>query len=445
MEDGSLLLPKFRLKTPNSDVEINLDMPLSVMDKTNPGAMRLGLDASLGKQDLMYFMAQMPVGFQRRWPDEPLHVKGSIQGNMSRMDFTDVEVQLPTAFHAKATGYAAHLDDPQHLQADVRFNAVADNLGFVTAMLSRDMQRNYRIPRGIRASGRVRAHGEQYFADITAREGKGTVKASGSFHSRAMRYDGRLSVRDLNVHHFMPRDSIYTLTADITAKGKGFDFLSPRTTLQAEAQIHRFHYGLWHLDHITALADVHGGRAHATIQSQNSLLRGLINLDALMAKDHIDATLSTDLSKVDLYQLNVSDESLSIGLCGHFDVFSDLKLTHQINGLINDLTIRDSAKIYRPSDIGLLLRTTPDTTYLRAQSGDFVVKVDGSGNYEWLLNRFSVLSDSVSTQLKKKVIDQPALRELLPTMRLHLESQRENPVAMLLKTSQDIDFKDVCG
>jgi len=134
---------------------------------------------------------------------------------------------------------------------------------------------------------------------------------------------------------------------------------------------------------------------------------------------------------------------LTMGLCGHFDVNSDLKLTHHATGLINDLSIKDSSHVYRPSDIDLLLNTTPDTTYARAQSGDFIVKLDAAGNYEQLLDQLMLLGDSALAQLDRKTIDQPALRRLLPTMRMTMESKRENPIATFLKATADVDFKDM--
>jgi hypothetical protein len=293
------------------------------------------------------------------------------------------------------------------------------------------------------AQGRVKADGQQYFADITAREGKGLVKAKGSFHATAMRYDADVQVRDLNVHHFMPHDSIYTVSADITAKGQGTDFFSPRTTLVADAKIHHVGYGKLNVDNITAHALVGDGKAHANLVSSNPLLKGAVNFDALLSTTRFDGTLTTDFQELDLYEMGITPDPLSIGMCGHFDVNSDLKLTHQITGLVNDLTISDSSHIYRPSDVDLLLNMTPDTTFVRAQSGDFVVKLDASGNYEQLLNQFIILGDSAMAQLDRKTIDQPALRKLLPTMHMTLESQRENPVATFLKASADVEFKDM--
>ena len=442
MVDGAIKLPKFRLSTPYSDIDLELDMPLSLMEPVDPGKMRLKMNASLGKQDIMPFMADLPAAMRQRWPEYPLTVSGLLKGNMQHMDFHDLEVSLPTAFHATATGFAANLGDPQRLRADVQFIANTQNLGFVMAMMPRDMQRDYRIP-PLSAQGRVKADGQQYFADVTAREGRGTVKAKGSFNATAMRYDADIKVRDLNVHHFMPHDSIYTVSADITAKGQGTDFFSPRTTLVADATIHHVGYGKLNIDNITAHALVSDGKAHANLVSRNPLLKGAVNFDALLSTTRFDGTLSTDFQELDLYKMGVTPDPLTIGLCGHFDVNSDLKLTHHATGLINDLSIKDSSHVYRPSDIDLLLNTTPDTTYARAQSGDFIVKLDAAGSYEQLLDQLMLLGDSALAQLDRKTIDQPALRRLLPTMRMTMESKRENPIATFLKATADVDFKDM--
>ena len=442
MEDGAVRLPKFRMSTPYSDVDVELDMPLSLMEPVDPGKMRLKMNASLGKQDLMPFMADLPAAMRQRWPEYPLTVSGLLKGNMQHLDFHDMEVSLPTAFHAKATGFAANLDNPDMLRADVQFTANSQNLGFVMAMMPRDMQRSYRLP-PLSAQGRVKADGQQYFADITAREGRGTVRAKGSFHATAMRYDADVKVRDLNVHHFMPHDSIYTVSADVTAKGQGTDFFSPRTRLVADAKIHHVGYGKLNIDQITAHALVGDGKAHANLVSRNPLLQGAVNFDALLSTTRFDGTLSTDFQTLDLYQMGVTPDPLTIGMCGHFDINSDLKLTHHATGLINDLCIRDSSHVYRPSDVDLLLYANPDTTFARAQSGDFIVKLDASGNYEQLFNQFQLLGDSAMAQIDRKTIDQPALRKLLPTMRMTLESQRENPVATFLKATANIDFKDM--
>ena len=443
MQDGKLKLPSFRLNTPDSNILVDLDFPLSFADSIDPGKLRLRLDAQLARQDLMPFMSALPKAMQDRWPQYPLSVKGLVKGNMDYMEFSELDLSLPTAFEAQADGFVANLNDLRRLRADVTFKARTQNLGFVMASLPRDIQRNYRLPNGIRAEGRVKADGTNYQADVVAREGGGRVDLKGSFDSQRMAYAAKVKVSNLNVHHFMPRDSIYTVTANLTAKGQGTDFFSPRTTLTAHADIAHLGYGHWNLDHLTAQANVKNGRGRVDVESHNALLDGTIGLDALMSRQKIDGTVMADVNCVDLYAMRLVDNPLAIGLCGHIDVSSDMKQSHMASGLLNDLTLRDSSKVYRPGDIGVLLKTRSDTTYARIQSGDFIMKLDASGGYERLLSQLSVLGDSVLSQYEKKTIDQPAIRRLLPSMKLHVESKRENPIADILKSSLNIDFKDL--
>ena len=310
------------------------------------------------------------------------------------------------------------------------------------AMLPRDMQRDYRIPNGMSLSGRVKANGANYIADVVAQEGKGTLKLQGQFNADLMSYDAKVNVSNLNVNHFMPRDSIYTVTADINVKGQGTDFLSPRTRLMADAKMQRLRYGHWNLDNMDVVANVQNGHALADIDSRNPLINGKINVDALLNTKKLNATITTDLNGIDLYKMRLVDKPLAIGLCGHVDVTSDMKMTHYVSGLISDITVKDSVKTLRSEFVGLHINTTNDTTILRLQSGDFIVKVDGSGNYEQLLKQITVFSDSASAQYAKNIIDQPALRRLLPTLKIHVESKRENPLVTILK-SQDVDFKQL--
>jgi hypothetical protein len=442
MENGSIKLPRFRLKTPESDIYVEMDMPLSLMDSINPGKMRLRLDAQVGRKDLMQFMGDLPPAMRDRWPYYPLNIKGSARGNMDYMEFNDLDIALPTAFYAKADGFVANVTDPKRLRADVQFNAKTQNLDFVKAMMPRDVQRNYRIP-PMSAEGRVKADGAQYMADITAREAGGVVKVKGNLNADVMRYDAKVNIRNLNLHHFMPRDSIYTITADLNARGQGTDFLSPRTTMQADAKISQLRYGHLNLTNMTAQAEVRNGHALATVDSRNHLLNGIVSFDALMNTKKFNGTITTEVKSADLHAMGLVENPLTLGLCGHVDVTSDLKLSHYVSGLISDIVIRDSSKSYRSEFIGLHINTKPDTTILRAQSGDLIVKMDGSGNYEDLLKKASTLGDSVMAQLEAKIIDQAAIRRLLPSMKLHIESKQNNPVANLLKSGEGIDFKDL--
>ena len=450
-------IPALSLRTPDSDIYTEVDMDFNAFDERNPGKMRVRLNTQLGKQDLMKLLGDMPPSFIRRYPNHPIAIKGSLNGNMQQLEFTGLDINLPTAFHLSANGTVGHLTDMSKLQADLKMSAKTQDIGFVTTLLDPKTMRDYRIPNGITLDGTLKANGPRYTADLIAREGQGTVKLKGNatipqnvkgeMMASQMSYDADISIKNLNLHHFMPKDSLYNLSADISAKGHGTDILSKNTRLTADATLQQLQYGSWNLNNMTAKATISNGRTHATITGHNALFIGDITADMLLApalsKDHtIEAQLCADLSKADLFQMRMTDKPLTIGMIGDLSIKSNLKDTHYISGLIDNISIKDEKNTYNPTKVGLLLKTNRDTTYARMQSGDFIVKLDAQGNYERVLKQLTTITDSVFSQFEDRVIDQPAIKRLLPTMKLHVESKRDNPIANLLKT-QEIDFKDL--
>ena len=451
MDDQRLTIPRLKLQTPDTEIETDLAMDFSTFDELQPGVMKLRLNAQIGKQDVMRFAGDMPQTFMRNYPNQPISIKGSVNGNMQHMVFTGLHINLPTAFRLTANGVADHVTDLRKLKADITLNARTENMNFVLALADSALMRNYRIP-GMAFDGTLKANGPRYTANLTLREGSGLVKlkgsasmptnAKGDLLTAAMSYDADVSINRLNLHHFMPRDSIYTITADIKAKGNGTDFLSNKSRLIASAKVHQLQYGSWNLKQMSAEATLTNGHALASILGHNELLWGSIGVDAMLNTKKLMATISADLDKADLYRMRLADMPLTIGLCGSVDVVSDMKLTHRVTGLVDEIYITGKKETLRPDFIGLHINTTVDTVIARIQSGDFIVKLDAQGNYKRLLKKITILGDSVMAQMNKRIIDQPAIKSLLPEMKLHVESKRDNPMASLLK-ALDVQFKEL--
>lgn len=441
MDSTSLELPHAVLRTPDSDVEAEFIMDTNAFDSISPGALRLRLNAQLGKQDLLRFMGTMPQQFQQHWPNHPLSLRGSVSGNMKQADFTGLVIDLPTALHATLDGTAAHLDHPNMLQADVRLHAKTEDISFITGMA--EIPENFSIPRGITVDGRLKANGPRYDADLAVLAGGGIVKAKGFVNTGgSMQYQADLQIRDLNIHDFMPNDSIYTLTADVTLDGSGTDFLNPGSRLDASADFSSLRYGHWTLTDVQADAVLKNGRAQANIVSHNELADGSVSIDALLSSKKLDATVSADVNKVDLHALRVADSELKIGLCGHLDVASDLKDSHRLQGYISELDIQDAGHVIRPTDIYVDALTNRDTTWVHLNNGDVSANLQARGGYEPLINKISMLVEEADRQAQVRVIDQPKLLSMLPTMHLDMRSGNDNLLTTMLRKN-DIAYKDL--
>ena len=371
---------------------------------------------------------------------------------MKHLDLTGIDIDLASALHATVKGTIDNVMEFSRMKADLQVDATSKKLNFMTALIDPDMSNTIRIPDGITLNGRLTADGTNYATNLTLNEAGGNIKLvgsakiplddKGSLASDQMSYDADIDIRNLNLHHFLPKDSIYALTADIKASGFGTDFFSPQSRLTADASIERLQYGSWDLDNLMASATLSDGRGQFDIVGHNQILEGCIGAELLLNTHKIEGTISGDFTKADLYQMRLVDNPLTIGTNGSLKVSSDMKNTHYLSGRLNDVYVKDAQKTYTPGDVGILLKTNPDTTYARVQSGDFILKLDAMGGYQRLISQFTTLSDSIIGQFKDKVINQPAIKALLPTMSLHLESKRDNPIANFLRATGS-DFKEL--
>ena len=442
MDSAMLRVPRISLKTPHSNIRARADMDLSIADSLHPGKIDAELDAQLGKADMLLFMPDQTSLFGKRWPEWPLSVRASLSGNMQHADIRELDVTLPTAFHATAHGSVGSFTDLTSLMAQLDVDLQTYDLGFATALVPQ-LGKDSALPKGLQLSGKVKANGPQYDADLVLQDGRGTAKLVGRFNERTMSYDADIRVNNLNLHRFLPRDSLYELTASVKARGQGFDFMKKNSWLEADAYVNHLRYGHLSLDSLKADARLSNGHAIASVSGHNRLLDGTITADALLGTDNLHATIGAELNRLDLKALNLVEDQLAIGGCGHIDISSNLKEKHQLTGFISDLYIHDSLKVYRPEDVGLLLRTDRDTTLARVQSGNLVLKLDAQGGYEPLLNRFLTLADTLKAQLDVKTLNQTNIKPLLPRMRLYVTSGNNNPVANFLRSSNKIDFKDL--
>ncbi len=447
-------LPQLTLRTPDSDVFAEVSADFNVADTLNPGKMHLRVNAQVGKQDLMRLTTPflqtatsgsqapattlLPSAFWRQYPNHPLTVKGAVSGNLQRMAFTGLDISLPTALHLSVDGFAANVADMNQLRAQVNVRAESRNLSFVTTLMPAF---SLALP-PMRLSGDLRAEGRQYAADLLLTEGSGAVKARGSFNTVTQAYDLDATVRHLDLHHFLPKDSLGLLSLTATAHGRGTDVLHAGSTMQADATLHALSYGSWNIDSVMVTATLANGHGTARVSGHNELVDGAVDVDALLSAKRVEATVTADVAKADCYRLRLLDEPLAVGMNGQVTLSSDLDKTHQLRALFSSIAISDARRTYHPEDLGLFLRTDVDTTIVRAQSGNLIVKFDGSGGYEQVISKYTALADSVAGQIDQRVIDQPAIKRLLPVGHLYVSSGRDNPVANILRT-RHVDFREL--
>ena len=433
LDSTHVWLPDMRLRTPRSMLTAKVKMDLSTFAESNPGVMDVNIKGYVVKTDFVPLLGFLPKEMLRRMPATPITLNADINGNMRRLSINELSVTYPTAFALKAKGKAQNLTDTDRLRADIKAEGRTYNLDFVKAMLPRSVASSFNIPYGIGLKANVHADEPRYAADFNVTEGGGHVGGKASVDTRRMAYNATLSAKSLHLSHFVPGLAAGPFTGSLKAHGVGTDMLSPRTQLDAEGSIAEFRYAGYDMSNTKLTANVHNGVGHALLDSHTPLLQGTINLNALMNGKRMDAQLACDLINADFMRMGVSKRPLTASLRADVDLASDFKVNHTARGVIGNIIVRDSSRTYRPERIALDIFTRRDSTHAAVTSGDFTLRLDGSGTIEHIMKRLESVNEEAMRQSKERYIDQLRLRERLPDVALYFDAGRENIFARTLR------------
>ena len=431
LNDTQLSVPAFEMKTPHSHLNAHFEMDLNAFDKQTPGALYATIDGYVGKADLMS-VAALPAGMARQWPEHPLALNGQIRGNMQHASVRNLTVSMPGAFQLNASGTIDHLDNPAQLEANLRLKGRTDDLAFVTSALP-DLNNTVRIPQGIALDGTINIAADRYAADMLIAHGGGTLDADIDFDARRMQYTADIQAKAFPLQHFLPGIPLTPLTGTITAKGEGTDPTSPKTRLQADADIASLSYGDFDLSGMKATADIHDGHAIADIDCHNQMLSGVIRVDALTHTDDLQATVVCDLNHADLYRMKIMSEPCEVSGCANIDIATDMKKRYGIHGNVSDMRMHYQGEDIQLKELALDVELDEQATSAMIESGDLALNLYGEAGYETIINQLGHFAEEMVAQLKNLHIDDDALRMKLPDTRIYLDSGHDNILSQYLK------------
>lgn len=440
--DGtSITVPHLTLETQHSNVELVAMMDWSVVKKINNGGLSVNLAADIGKQDVLLFAGDLPDEFERAYPLRPLIIRTRAKGNIQRLNLEELKCELPGAFVFSATGFAEYLLDSLRRSGKVDFGMETKKLDFVLAMMSSLQRKRFAIPQGILLRGNGIMNASRYETGITLTEKSGKLLLTGMYDNDSKSYEADLVIDNLQLHHFMPEDSLYALTASVNAKGRGFDFFSPRTTMQAGVAIHDFQYGHYGFSGIRLDASLSKSVASVSFESTNPLLNVQANLEAWLSKRNIRANLDVNALSLDWYGLHLVKEPFKSSLRFSLEAETNLRDMYKLEGNLKDLCLISPKKTYKPKDLYFSASTNIDSTKADIRAGDMDIVLQAQGPLDRLIKESARFSAQLMEQIKNKKIDQSQLKKLLPASCLRISVGKDNPLSSYLAMS-GIGFND---
>ena len=437
-----LALAKLDLQTPNSFVRGNANLTNTRFDNLTIGEANVNLQASIGHEDVLSLAADfMPKELARSYPQQPCNIALSASGNLDSLALQTCTVTMPTVVDARVTGSLLNLTDSTSLGADLQWDITTMDLRFVNRYLGLS---NVRFPKMVLQADTKLRDASKLTADALLLEGRGRAHLTGNIDLQTMSYQANARITGLQLHDFLPHDSLYLLTANAKLSGRGTDMLSPRAMLRAQAAIDHLGYGSWNLDSIHADCSLEKGKLMFEMGSRNDLLCLQSCIDAVISERKMkDATFSMDVNHIDLYALRLAEKPISASMVMHLDGASDFQQTHSLKARIEAMELTTPDSIIHPLDLTLDAAITPERMHAKAYAGDLSFAVFSDQGLDSLLTRYDNFSRELQRQMDSLHIYQDTLRTLLPHLRVELDCGQKNPIGNILRHAAGYNFRDL--
>ena len=427
----TLSVPSLRIKTQDSALELNASMDWAAMDANKEGAIRARLMADIGKNDLLKVVTGLPAEFIQRYPSRPLQIRAGIDGSLNDLKLTQFSLALPNAFRAEADGKLAFALDSTRRNGMLHLAMETEDLGFVETLSGGVV-----IPRGMRLEGLASLKGNRIGTDIGLNEGRhGKVTLAAGYDLMEERYRARIAIDSLNLHAFLPNDSLYRLDAALQAEGKGFDFFSPHTWVKVDGSVSHLRYGHRLFSGLALEGRLARSKGKLSLSVSDHAVDASINLDALLLPHQIKADLDGQVKRLDLQALSLVKNKLNPTLHIEAHAQTDMKVNHRVRISLTDIHLITEENDFHTKDLHAGVEMASDSIRSYVNAGDLTFLFRSPDGIERLTSSATALMEEFDRQWKAKTLDQRVLKQLFPRAQLRIFSGSDNPIANLLAAS----------
>ena len=309
-DSAVIRVPYLQLKTPHSEMNLTAQTYWKLVDIPTTGQLSARFNANIGKQDVLLFAGGLPETFKEAYPFRPLVIHAGTEGNLKQMQISRFTAELPGAFSLSGGGELWNLTDSLKRSGGLDFEMQTQDLNFLTGLTGVTPDGSIVVPDSMNLVARLGLDGPQCNALLKVQEGKGSLNLDAAYNLSTEVYHADLAIDALQLHHFLPKDSVYALTAHVAAKGRGVDMTSRQTTALVEAKLDELQYARWNLSGVNLNAGLKSAVASVQLTSDNELLKMQSEADLRLDRKYMDGRLNMKVEELDLYNLGIASEPL---------------------------------------------------------------------------------------------------------------------------------------
>ena len=429
MDTTQLRLPALRLRTPASRIDADVAFDFKAFSAGKGGHCQAMVDASIGYDDIRTLATgYVDKAYLRALPHKPLAIKGTVSGNIDHLRLPSLTLNMPGVLQASANGYTNYVTKDWR-NGKFNFNLRTKSLAAVRQLMPASLKQSINVPDGLSLRGKAAFNGSRYDADIKAGIGRGSLTAKAKLDVKRETYKVVATAHQLPIASIVRGVPVGPFSGSLRASGSGWDVMSPRASLTADAKVDALSYERYPLGGISVKANLRGGKAVAHFEADNPLLQGNGHIEALLGRHNYEVAVKASLPNLDLKKLGVTADTLYFGTDIDIKATANKAFTaYALSGSIANNHFTTQRMSAMAKDILFDLATSRDTTTANISAGDLRLRLGAKGDIPHLGTHLARFANELQKEAKTYNIDQEKLKTYLPVMAFYLDAGRDNPL-----------------
>ena len=429
MDTTQLRLPALQLRTPASRIDADVAFDFKAFSAGKGGHCQAMVDASIGYDDIRTLTTgYVDKAYLRALPHKPLAIKGTVSGNIDHLRLPSLTLNMPGVLQASANGYTNYVTKDWR-NGKFNFNLRTKSMAAVRQLMPASLKQSINVPDGLSLRGKAAFNGSRYDADIKAGIGRGSLTAKAKLDVKRETYNVVATAHQLPIASIVRGVPVGPFSGSLRASGSGWDVMSPRTSLTADAKVNALSYERYPLGGISVKANLRGGKAVAHFDADNPLLQGNGHIEALLGRHNYEVAVKASLPNLDLKKLGVTADTLYFGTDIDIKATANKAFTaYALSGSIANNHFTTQRMSAMAKDILFDLATSRDTTTANISAGDLRLRLGAKGDIPHLGTHLARFANELQKEAKTYNIDQERLKTYLPVMAFYLDAGRDNPL-----------------
>lgn len=204
-DEKAIRVPSLQIKTANSFLALKATIDWSVTEQNQDGVLNGQFMAEIGKADLFKLIPDMPQEFIQSFPAAPLQVRIGVDGSLSELKLSTCQVKIPDYFRMEMDGTVKNVLDSLSREGVINLNSDFYKMDFLSSLTGGVV-----IPSGMNIHGKAGMKGNDLFTETTLSQNEGKVQLNAEYNLLKEAYKADMQISELNLHDFLPADSLFT-------------------------------------------------------------------------------------------------------------------------------------------------------------------------------------------------------------------------------------------